>query len=1078
MTIEPLPQGEQTTQGPVKPRIFISYEREDARNFVAELARDLQDEYDVLYDDQLEPGLAWQHQLEGMIRSSKVFIFVLTPRAVRYASDSEGDGRDSVCHNELSAASGAKIPLVPIRLLPSRTPLILEGLHHLDFTTLSRAGALRRLRRRIADVLAGKRVPPGRGLAASWSLAGKFQPILDDRRSFFHGREWLFKAIDARSTHAPADERMALITGGPGTGKSAIVARLIELKSGRVLAYHCCRGGVGQTLEAHGFVRNLAYMLNQSLADYSQLLAQMAGELQRLDDATTEDQSIDFFDTIILHPLQQINKPVELGDGPGWVLIDALDESEPKRRSDPVDGAAKTSIVDLLVHGLHRLPKWLRIMATSRPGALSKRLTGHVENGIAVVHELRLAGADQIGDTRAYLDARIADAELHFADDHKVELVKRSAGNFLLVKLLIDSICAGHLDPADPRSLPEDLHDFYHREFRRLHPDPQSPAFRTIVRPLIAAAVTAKAPLSAGALALATGARQDELHVELTRLSDYLIDQDGRYSWFHKSLVEWLLDRNAAGEYVVFERDGHERLANLCSGCLDDPRVRRRGDVFAFEGEEVPEYFVRCAIDHCIGAGRLPQAVEALHFIFTGWDEQKANESTFQDVSPGKLRRQVLLALNSCSRAKREQIDPHMLAELLQDFYQIEPLYGPIEILVWEHREAWPAILKKFLARENYVVRVAISEVLADVCTKRETPITADEIHAYLDSDDVNLRELAAYALRHLYSKAPERYVRPGYLDRLGESETYAGRSALGDLLLTLSLQDKSHTKQVTSRTFWQPIWDHNRIDVCDLKAIDLIAQRADPPPDTDAETHAAYTAFQQTLALRRNLVEMPEIKSRPKLARMIEDYVGLGSNLASIRAGADGLAGCPLLPDVMRLLFSHALWDVAETAASVLTSFVEADSKKAAIVADLFGDASWRVRFGAIETAYQLAAVDRMQLFGEAVRRFYKYPVCRVRALCAENLISHILERPAYLRGKYLEEFAEPIARWVRDDDCWVLEHVFRLIKRTEQDGGDTSSFFRGGTPHLLEGLGDWGNLPRETFLLHIEARKRMQTH
>ena len=53
----------------------------------------------------------------------------------------------------------------------------------------------------------------------------------------------------------------------------------------------------------------------------------------------------------------------------------------------------------------------------------------------------------------------------------------------------------------------------------------------------------------------------------------------------------------------------------------------------------------------------------------------------------------------------------------------------------------------------------------------------------------------------------------------MGDSDTYAARSALGDLLLNLVFQKRFDIARVKSRVFWEPIWDHNRIDVWDLKA-------------------------------------------------------------------------------------------------------------------------------------------------------------------------------------------------------------------------------------------------------------------
>jgi hypothetical protein len=331
--------------------------------------------------------------------------------------------------------------------------------------------------------------------------------------------------------------------------------------------------------------------------------------------------------------------------------------------------------------------------------------------------------------------------------------------------------------------------------------------------------------------------------------------------------------------------------------------------------------------------------------------------------------------------------------------------------------------------------------------------------------------------LRHLYSRTPK-LIKTEYLELMGDSETYPGRSALGDLLLNLTFQKRFDARKVKSQLFWEPIWDHNRLDVWDLKAAVPFLAEQRLPLDADAGTKRAHAALVQTEAVRQELLAMSAVNADRTLHKIVKDFFQLGSKLDLISDADEAIAASGRVQEIMRFLFGHPLWDVAEMAASVLTSYIEADRTMRDIVRGLFDEPNWRVRFGAIETAFQLAQIDRMVLFGEAVKRFYADDNSRVRALCAENLISHILDRPPSVRDSYLAEFRAPIARWLHDDDCWVLEHVFRLLRKLGSDGFDCGAFFDSGMPVLLEGLpkSDWHELPRETFLTHIEARRRAQ--
>jgi hypothetical protein len=483
---------------------------------------------------------------------------------------------------------------------------------------------------------------------------------------------------------------------------------------------------------------------------------------------------------------------------------------------------------------------------------------------------------------------------------------------------------------------------------------------------------------------------------------------------------------------------------------------------------------IRHGVTHCLAAGQVARAVELLHFIVRNWDERKIANSSFASVSPEWLRRTLLRELGQCPDAEKQAIDASRLSDLIKDFYQVEPLGAPLDVLIRHHAKTWPDLLKKLLDAENYVLRFRASDMLAEASMDPNGPIKIEDIYAYLDSDDINVRELGAYTVRRIYAQQPER-VRLEYLEQLADSETYPARSALGDLLLNLAFHEDGHhyLKRISSKRFREPIWDHIRLDVWDLQAAKPFTAHQPLPPDADAGTRAAYDNFQKTEDLRERLLAAPEIKANKSILRLVKDFYALGCDLDQIPDAEQAIGDHSQLENVMRLLFSHPLWNVAETAASVLTSIAERDEQQKATITRLLDDAYWRVRFGAIETAYQLVYVDRT-LFESAVDKFYGDPNSRVRALCAENLVAYIRDRAPRLRGDYLERFAVPISRWIQDDDCWVLEHVFRLLKTVSNDGYDCSGLFRSGMPYLLDGLGDWKNLRREAFLVHIEKRKR----
>src|SRR6266566_4654820 len=169
----------------------------------------------------------------------------------------------------------------------------------------------------------------------------------------------------------------------------------------------------------------------------------------------------------------------------------------------------------------------------------------------------------------------------------------------------------------------------------------------------------------------------------------------------------------------------------------------------------------------------------------------------------------------------------------------------------------------------------------------------------------------------------------------------------------------------------------------------------------------------------------------------------------------------------------AHPVWPVREAAATVLSSLVELDIRRFGIIASLFEDPNWRVCYGAIEAAFAVRHFDKMTMFSRAVHRFHAHPNCRIRGLCAENLVSIIVNVGGSMRHGLLADFSQEISYWLRDDDCWVLEHIFRLISNLRRRNIEIAQLLSSGVAPLLENTPGWFELDRETFVLQIEHRK-----
>jgi hypothetical protein len=315
--------------------------------------------------------------------------------------------------------------------------------------------------------------------------------------------------------------------------------------------------------------------------------------------------------------------------------------------------------------------------------------------------------------------------------------------------------------------------------------------------------------------------------------------------------------------------------------------------------------------------------------------------------------------------------------------------------------------------------------------------------------------------------------IDPAVLNMLAASKIYSGRSILGDLLLHLAFAGDNHSRLVTEDRFWNAIWDFNRLDVWDLQATEPFVKGSPLPPGVADGVRSAYHALQEAESLRQTLLENNRVTDG--IRSLIQQYRSLGTNEEEIRGAQQEMERSPVLRAIMRLLFAHPLWDVAEDAASVLSDMPR--ELAAPLIQELLADTYWKVRYGAIEAAFGMRYVDNYELFTKAVHEFYNDANCRVRALCVENFTAQVLACEEDERRRWCGNFAPEIKTWLRDEDCWVLEHVYRLFRQLDQQGDDYTPLLADGVSRLFSSNAEWYRLERGDFLRSIEAAKMRLT-
>ncbi|HUL61708.1 MAG TPA: toll/interleukin-1 receptor domain-containing protein, partial [Methanocella sp.] len=333
-------------------RIFVSYGHDEHSDVARQIREDLVARGHKVWFDarEIKPGADWERHIEeGLNWAARDkdgrMVLIMTPHAVRRP--------DGYCLNEVTKALNDNLLIVPVMLVWCEPPLSLYRVQWLDMQDClpldQRPGQYQLKFQRLIEALEGDTID-FEGFQSL--LINALKPLafeVELRRNLdrFTGRDWVFAAIDRWLADGDAC-RIFWITGGPGTGKTAIAAWLCTHRP-EIVAFHFCRYDNVQKRDARRAITSIAYQLSTQLPDYEERLRRVG--LEGIDglDART------LFDHLIAQPLAA-NYPDP--GRPVVVLIDALDEATVGGRNE---------LAGFLASEFEKTPPWMRLILSSRP---------------------------------------------------------------------------------------------------------------------------------------------------------------------------------------------------------------------------------------------------------------------------------------------------------------------------------------------------------------------------------------------------------------------------------------------------------------------------------------------------------------------------------------------------------------------------------------------------------------------------------------------------------------------------------------------------------------------------------------
>ena len=406
-------------------------------------------------------------------------------------------------------------------------------------------------------------------------------------------REWVFKEVEEWLDNRKCRNRVMVICGNAGMGKSVISAIISKrmLEAGRLSGSHFCQHNNVRYRNPKLMLQSLACHLCHALPEYKNALVE---QLSRNLGVEVDNLGVEeLFALLFKEPLDMVADPGRNT----LIVIDGIDESEYQGRNE---------LLDVIANHFCKLPLWIRFLVTTRP-----------ERNIA--ESLKRL---QPFELEPKADKNLEDIELFFkkqlqfvvnrdvTDAFLKKLVEKSEGLMLYAFFLVEFIqknvsCLdqGKLDDG----LPLGISSVYHSYFKRLEAElyrevcVKEEHFLTFLCAVTASREPLPLPFISKVLGLGTKSKpeQRKANKAISCVSALLPIRDGRLHIIHKSVKDWLTDKSCYGEhdFSVDEEEGHLILASLCANVLDD--VKQEG-VHDAHFSDTEKYALQHGVQHML----------------------------------------------------------------------------------------------------------------------------------------------------------------------------------------------------------------------------------------------------------------------------------------------------------------------------------------------------------------------------------------------------------------------------------------------------------------------------------------------
>ena len=383
-------------------------------------------------------------------------------------------------------------------------------------------------------------------------------------------REWVFDRVQNWLNDRSSQNRVMVISGNAGMGKSVIAAVICKRmqQAGRLSGSHFCQYNNVRYCKPQLMIQSLACHLSHALPEYKRALGE---QLSRNLGTDLNNMGVEeLFALLFKEPLSAVGDP-----GRNMLMvIDGLDESEYQGRSE---------LLNVIANQFCKLPIWIRFLVTTRPALNIAERLKHLKP-----LELQSDGEENLEDVRVFCLKRLEHVVKPANVGELVErLVLKSEGLMLYTHFLIlsttESASISHEGDLVGSSS-SGISDVYRSYFKRLE--------RELINELnireehflnLLSAITASReplPVSFVSKVLVSSFNspltKGKVLSALGSVSALLPIRDDCLHVIHKSVKDWLTDISCYGEheFIMDENEGHRLLADLCIEELENLKLK------------------------------------------------------------------------------------------------------------------------------------------------------------------------------------------------------------------------------------------------------------------------------------------------------------------------------------------------------------------------------------------------------------------------------------------------------------------------------------------------------------------------